>query len=195
MPGPFYASQNGGEECITCCATFTECDCDIQSCVNDYIEYIGNVIHSENLGISSAEFMKAALLLSGFASMGTYWRPEVDGVVVNTFGRLLVRSDIEHHGTPGTEWRKWFNFILRVLDYQNFQSNPLPALRDKWCLEGRCDCNMAQRWCDELECLFDGMRTYLEIGNTGNAPYTTKEWERKLCGVCYPEGCVTPAAV
>lgn len=189
VSGPFFEVQTGGLDCILCCPVFKDCDCDIISCVMDYVELVKNLTREQPLGVVSGEVTKAGLLLVGFAAQGTYFRPQIDGVVRNTFGRTLVRDDINFWGTPGTEWRKWFTFILRVLDNRKFEQDPLPILKEKFLLDGLCNCDQAQAFCDALECIFDGMRQYLEIGTTNNPPYTLEEWERALCGVCYKDPC------
>jgi len=173
--GPYYLLQCGGPDCVECCPVYKECDiCDCLSVVMDYVEYVKNRVKRENLGISTSEVTKAGMLLVGFSAMGTYWRPEIDGEVVNTYGRSMVVSDVNFWGVPGSDYRGWFQFILRVMDIDRFSE-----------FGAECGCNPNDLGC--LEAIFETMRSYLEIGGNNQPPYTLAEWDQKLCGVCYPE--------
>lgn len=172
--GPFYDSK----ECCNplCCEVYKVCDCECISCVADYIEYVMNRVQREHLGITADEVEKAGGYLMGFAVQASYWRikdPKVSDEPLNTFGRTYVYSAIKHRNVKPDTFRVSFREVLRILDIEQFEG-------------GKEECGCAEKQqCNVVKELFNTMRTFLEIGGTGNPPYTIEEWHMALCGICY----------
>jgi hypothetical protein len=175
-----YWKKCGGEDCITCCPVDLTCSCDLLDCVMDFVRYAMNVNSVEYTGYTASEVFFKGMKLVGFAGLGTYERPVIDGVPNVTFGRSLVESAIQNWAINPDEMQLCLNELDRVFT---------PFL-DGY-LVNACACDQSNEEkiaCDSLKYIMATIRTFGNIGLTGKPPHTLKEWaEGGICGVCYED--------
>lgn len=171
--------QFGGEDCISCCPVQIECDCSLIECVHLFGAYALNRNRDQYTGRLSQEIIKASHSLMGLAVYGTIERPIIDGVIKVDFGRTLIQSYIEHWDWDEGDARTYLQEIYRIL-------------HEDWeCFKTDCGCDAGNENrvdCQVLDCVMTSIMEFIQIGLTGRAPYTLKEWgEGGICGVCYQD--------
>ena len=115
----------------------------------------------------------------GLIVYGTIERPIIDGDIKVDFGRTLIKSYIDTWGWDEGDARTHFQEIYRVL-------------HEFWeCFKIECGCDEANENrvdCQSVDCVMTSIESFIQIGLTGNAPYTLQEWaEGGLCGQAYQD--------